>query len=431
MEVMMMAKIRMALQVVVALAFCLSLLGSSIAVADPGDLTRVSMLGDPGDLKETPYDTEEPSISGDGRYVAFQYDVPSSPNHYVYVHDRQLFSTTLVDVEESIEYYHHRTPDISADGKWVAFERQIEGYYGIYIMEWQTSLDIIIIDPPSETLNDPGLYNPSISGNGCRVAYEFTGSKDTVLHRDIYVFDCDLEDSVLVSKTFDSTIGDPVLGDGESYAPSISDDGRYVAFESLATNLLDEPVTDGLRHVYVRDLLASTTEIIPFPVTGTPEGAYVPSISADGRYVAYAFGYYEDEEDFYEIYVYDRQSGDTTLVSEIDGKLSGEADRPSISGDGRFVAFQAILEVDTNNFFTDIYVHDLLMNKTTLVTRGVDGDPDEASEKPAFSADGRFVTFHTYDDLLLAGDTDTAIDVYVYENDVTTQFYIFLPLILR
>jgi hypothetical protein len=58
MEVMMMAKIRMALQVVVALAFCLSLLGSSIAVADPGDLTRVSMLGDPGDLKETSYDTE-------------------------------------------------------------------------------------------------------------------------------------------------------------------------------------------------------------------------------------------------------------------------------------------------------------------------------------------------------------------------------------
>jgi len=57
-------------------------------------------------------------------------------------------------------------------------------------------------------------------------------------------------------------------------------------------------------------------------------------------------------------------------------------------------------------------------------------DPDEASEKPAFSADGRFVTFHTYD-FLVAGDTDTAIDVYVYENDVTTQFYIFLPLILR
>jgi Tol biopolymer transport system component len=248
------------------------------------------------------------------------------------------------------------------------------------------------------------------------------------------VYDCDLEDSVLVSKTFESTDVDPELGDDESYAPSISDDGLYVAFESKATNLLEEPGTVGLRHVYVRDLLTGTTEVIPFPVVGTPEAAYVPSISADGRFVAYAYEYLEEEEVFCEIYVYDRQTGDTTLVSEIDGELPYEADRPSISGDGRFVAFQAILEVitdETSNFFTDIYVHDILMNKTTLVTRGVDGDPDEESEKPAFSADGHFVTFHSYDDLLLPGDSDGAIDVYVYENDTTAQFNIFLPLTMR
>jgi hypothetical protein len=150
-----------------------------------------------------------------------------------------------------------------------------------------------------------------------------------------------------------------------------------------------------------------------------------PSVSADGRFVAFASSAFNlvpcDTNGTLDVFVHDRHTGETTRVSvDSNGKQGNSASAsPSISADGRFVAFLSLasnlVRGDTNGT-QDVFVHDRDTGETTRVN--VDSNGNEAtneSARPSISADGRFVAFGSLASDLVPCDTNDANDVFVHE----------------
>jgi Tol biopolymer transport system component len=189
-----------------------------------------------------------------------------------------------------------------------------------------------------------------------------------------------------------------------SNRPSISVDGRYVAFESSATNLV--PVgTHGSDQVYVRDRQTGTTELVSQSDGGTVGNgvSHWPSISADGRYVAFnSFASNlvpGDTNSEIDVFVRDRQTGTTERVSvATDGTQgNGTSYLPSMSADARYVVFESaasnLVPGDTNQS-DDIFVRDRRTGTTQCVSVAPNGAHGlSGSFQPSISADGRFVAF--------------------------------------
>jgi Tol biopolymer transport system component len=184
----------------------------------------------------------------------------------------------------------------------------------------------------------------------------------------------------------------------------VSADGRYVAFHSEATNLVAGD-TNGSEDVFVRDRVTGTTERVSI-ATGGAEGnghSSAESISADGRFVAFESQASNlvsgDTNGQADIFVRDRQTGTTERVSRATSGAQGNSlsGGPAISADGRFVAFLSfstnLVPGDTNGHY-DIFVRDRLNGTTervSVATGGTQADGDSYS--PAISADGRYVAF--------------------------------------
>jgi Tol biopolymer transport system component len=185
-----------------------------------------------------------------------------------------------------------------------------------------------------------------------------------------------------------SVSSDEVAGDGWSSQPAISGDGRYIAFVSAARNLVAEPLGSASFHVYRRDVSAGTTSLVSRSADGTAArfNSQSPSISADGRYVAFQGG--NDDN----VYVHDATTRQTVLAS-VDASNQarwGQKSAPSISGDGRHVCFLTPLALDpadTNDEW-DVYVRDLDAGTTRRVS-GNDGTPGRC----ALSYDGDVIAF--------------------------------------
>ncbi len=369
-------------------------------------IERVSLFGGKSGLGEEAWDSTDPAISEDGRFVVFYVRDSFYTNRGVYIHDRLEDETHQFSTNDySIGF---DSPDISADGKYVAvtyFHQQEEKprVVALLVKELGADPENLTVIPPIED-SSPAFDEPSISGNGCRVAFEFIYEDTSDEVRDVYLYDCGTGTTHLISEAYNSS--DP--GDDFSMAPAISDDGNFVAFASRATNLVSGP-TSGDYRIYVRDItdIANPeTALIPLPEGFAEAGVGQPSISADGRFVAYHYNYEH-------IFVYDRLTEVTVMVSpnEI------ETESPSISGDGRYVAFTGWI-YENETWFNDIYVHDLHTGMTKLVTRGLDGIPDdENAGAPDISADGRFVTFWSEDAQLVVDDGNETRDVFVYINE--------------
>ena len=226
-------------------------------------------------------------------------------------------------------------------------------------------------------------------------------------------------------------------GDGRSINPSISADGRFVAFRSDATDLVATPDTNDFSDLFVRDLVAGVTTLVTHNFLGTDTGNN-PSgngvISADGNLVAFLSGASDlvenDNNNNTDIFVRDLQAGTTTLVSANNtGTDSGDGasgSRPSISADGRFVVFASLatdlVANDTNNN-TDIFVRDLQAGTTTLVSAnntGTDSGDGGSLGRTSISADGRFVVFYGRATDLVANDNNGTRDVFVRDLQAGT-----------
>lgn len=264
----------------------------------------------------------------------------------------------------------------------------------------------------------------SISADGRFVA--FASAADNLSDEDdrfvdVFVRDLQTHTTTLVSRA-SGVAG--AAGDDFSDTPSISADGRFVAFVSAARNLSDED-TDAAADIFVRDLLANTTTLVSRATTATGYAgdrfSAEPSISADGRFVAFgsAADNLSDEDDQHvDVFVRDLQAHTTTLVSRARYPAAGSSNEPSISADGRFVAFRSDadnLSDEDDDRIDDVFVRDLQLRTTTLVSRASSGPGDGHSGRPSISADGHLVAFESDATNLSGDDEDGNRDIFLHD----------------
>jgi Tol biopolymer transport system component len=215
--------------------------------------------------------------------------------------------------------------------------------------------------------------------------------------------------------------GDPTRSSSD---PSITPDGRYVAFSSLASDLVAED-RNGDPDVFVRDLVLGTTTLVSVALGGGAANgiSWVPSISADGRYVAFQSAATNlvpgDRNHTADIFVRDLVAATTTRVSvDTDG---GDPDDISssatISSDGRYVSFASLatdLVAGDGNRKEDVFVRDMVAGTTTRVSVDTGGgDANDSSSDPSVSTSGRFVAFSSFASDLVLGDQNFIPDVFV------------------
>ncbi len=229
--------------------------------------------------------------------------------------------------------------------------------------------------------------------------------------------ECDDVESFLVSQ---NGFGAP--GAGDSFSPSISADGTLVAFHSFANDLVDGDNND-LVDIFVRDIASGTTRRISVDSAGSQGNgnSFSPSISADGRFVVF----YSDATNLVpgdtngaqDVFLYELASGFIRRVSVTSDGVQGDANSatPSISGDGRVVAFRSLagrLAPNDGPAPYDVFAHDTQTGSTRRVADGNTADPQ-------VSLDGRFVAYSSISAKLVPGDTNMRSDVFVY--DLTTE----------
>jgi Tol biopolymer transport system component len=218
--------------------------------------------------------------------------------------------------------------------------------------------------------------------------------------------------------------------DGSSGAPSLSADGRHAAFASDADNLAS-PQLSGTSDIFLRDLEAGTTTLISRAGPPADGPSADPSISADGSRVAFtseATNLSDDDGGFVDVFVRDLRAGTTTLVSRPDGPASegpeAVSNAPAISADGLHVAFVSDaddLAPGAAAGVTSVYVRDLALGTTRLVSRAPDGaGANGSSSAPAISADGGRVAFLSTAENLSPDDAPGTQDVYVRDLDAGT-----------
>ena len=274
----------------------------------------------------------------------------------------------------------------------------------------------------------PDILGQSFSSEGRYIAFDSTDSTlvtgDTNGVSDVFV-----KDTTTGTITRMSVSSSGTQANGASYFPHISADGRYVAFQSDATNLVKTD-RNGVRDIFLRDRTLNTTIMVSVSSSGRQgdqqsglgNSSNDTAISSDGRYVAYV-SYATtlvtgDTNVKRDIFLYDRTTAVTTRVSIGTGgtQSNGNSDAVAMSGDGRYVAFQSQatnFSGGGTNGFNNIYVRDTTAATTTRVSKRTSGaQTTSESNCPAFSSDGHYVGFTTADPLF-ASDTNGFNDVYV------------------
>jgi Tol biopolymer transport system component len=272
--------------------------------------------------------------------------------------------------------------------------------------------------------NGESLY-PPVSYSGRFVAFYSLGSNlvpnDTNKSGDIFVHDQETKTTTRVSL---SSSG--VEGNKNSIWPSLSGDGRYVAFTSDSTNLVRND-KNNTADVFIHDRnTRSTTRVSIGPKGRESNGlsyTYVPSISADGRFVTFASQATNlvpyDKNKAQDIFVHDRLTRQTRRVSV--GRHGEEANGSSfhavISGNGRYVAFHSsasnLVEGDTNGF-SDVFIHDRSTSKTRRVSVGQHGEQaNGANDRVSISFKGDRVSFSSVASNLVPDDKNGVEDVFL------------------
>ena len=273
--------------------------------------------------------------------------------------------------------------------------------------------------------------NASISADGRYVAFASDATNlsdgDTNGLRDVFVYD---RETGVIARASVSTSG--AQGNGGSFRPAISADGRYVAFESDASNLVDGDI-NGVTDIFAHDRQTGATGRVSVATGGAQgnQASFLAAISADGRYVAFdsdASNLVTGDLNFLaDVFVHDRQTGETERVSVATDGTEGDWNSfaASISGDGRYVAFESeagnLVAGDTG-WLSDIFVRDRQAPGTTVrVSIASDGSQaDDGSYWAAISADGRYVAFDSDATNLVSADFNASADVFVRDTQANT-----------
>ncbi|MDO8963191.1 MAG: hypothetical protein Q7W30_01730 [Coriobacteriia bacterium] len=262
-------------------------------------------------------------------------------------------------------------------------------------------------------------YDPVMSATGRYVAFVSDVSLETSDTND--VSDVYLKDMVTGSIRRVSVSSAGATGDARSVYPSISADGRFIAFESNASNLVSGDTNEGA-DVFVHDTATGETTRVSLSDGGDeiPIDSVDPSISDDGRFVAFASNGTTltagDTNRAYDVFVRDRVAGRTVAVSVGAGGVPVGAWTPSISGSGRYVAFSSIapLVAGDVNDSADIYVRDMVRGVTTIasLTQAKTSTLDDSYD-PDISSDGLTLSYVSEAENIVGDDTNGSSDVFV------------------
>jgi len=431
--------------IAITMTFLILVLCGAVSAAD-GNITIVSVSsnGDQGNQ-----DSETSAISGDGNYVAFDSgatNLVSGDTNQVYdvfVYDRTTHQTERVSVASDGTQANDRSlfPSISYDGRYVAFYSEASNLVvgdtndcpDIFVHDRLTGVTTRVSVATGGTQSTGGSWShPSISADGRYVTFDSSASDlvsgDTNNHYDIFVKDRNTDITTRVSVNSNSD-----QANGDSRGPVISADGRYVAFLSEASNLVSGD-TNTIMDAFVHDRVTGQTTRVNIDSNGnqaTNSGIIHTnsvSISGDGRYVVFSSGSNNlvpgDNNDVEDVFLHDRTTGQTTRISVNGVEGNNFSDNAVISADGQYIAFQSVasnlVPGDTNED-TDVFLYDRITGKMICITHGVSGaQPNGGSGSMAvsISADGRSVSFDSFASNLVAGDDNDEWDIFVYDREI-------------
>ncbi len=370
-------------------------------VASAGDgVARVSVASD-GSQAAGSSGQYGAAISGNGRYVVFgSFADNLDPRDHngngenVFLHDRDpdgngVFdegngTTTLVDVTLAgfVGSGGVNGEDISADGRFVVFFGNCPTFVA---NDTNGTADVFLLD------RDP-------DGNG--------------------IFD---EQPATLERV--SLGANGVQGDSYSYYPSVSGDGRFVAFSSDASNLVSGD-TNGTIDAFVRDRATGTTTRVSVGWDGQEAdgGSVLTRISSDGKFVAFLSGATNlvpnDTNGHNDVFLYELATGKTTLASvAIDGGADGDSTAPRISGDGGRVVFESLatnLVANDVNGGPDVFLFDAATGLVTRMSETPDGiAADGPASAPHLSRDGTAVLFTSPADNLVGLSVHHVANVFL------------------
>lgn len=389
------------------------------------------------------------------------YSVASNSNELVSVPD-PAFSCSSADGPSVM-----LTGSVSANGEYVAFASDADnltpaaanGYRNVFICNLNEGTNVLVSLNTNDAAATGNSSEPSISGDGRFVAFSSTAAD--ILSglnfgtNNVFVWDLQECVTTLVSV---STNGAP--GNGNSYAPAISSDGRYVLFFSQAQNLAASTFAPNSVNLFLRDLQGDVT----YALTATRTGAGVVSaaMTPDGHYIAFVSEI--AGASITNLYVWDSVAGaiiytnTTASISEVSISTNGQrlaymtsgapsalyvadlvqptndanvASGPygsfptkaglSFSADGNYLVFSTSIALSAlaTNKTNDVYLYNVTTRTNRLISRNIigNGDGNGVSDSPVVSPDGRFIAYRSFANNIVPGASNSVPNIFLYDQD--------------
>jgi Ca2+-binding RTX toxin-like protein len=406
----------------------------------PTVIVSADVAGNEGN-KDSGYVGNDIDISGDGRFVVFGSNandlVPDDTNGYydIFVKDLETGAIERISVSAGGAQSNsfNSSPTISGDGRYVAFlsaatnlgETNPPGFTNLYVKDRLTGATVWSSDIPN--FGDAAEVDAAISQDGRHVVFTTYKEPSPIgnFAQDVFVLD-------LTTGVFSpvSTTGTGAAANDDSGEASISGDGRYVAFSSTATNLASGDANGFQADIFLKDTATGDIRLISNDVNGLGGNLASgrPVISNDGRYVAFYSNANNlvagDTNGATDVFRKDLLTGEIVRANTTSTGVQGNAgfgidanSYLSISSDGRFIAFySANTNLVPGSGGTQIFVKDMTTGAIAAVTIDENGTTiNAASIQPEISADGRYIAISTGAQLV-AGDTNGAYDVFRVPN---------------
>jgi Tol biopolymer transport system component len=399
--------------------------------------------------------SEAPVITPDGRNVAFFSTATNLVPGVTTVGDiyiRDLVDGTTVCASTSARTIFQLVlggtdtasfnQSISSNGTYVVFETcsnaPIPAYGRGMIFRYNRAsglTDIVHANAhvPAMLYND--IRSLDLTPDGRFIAFVANGSVGIWTNTAVYLWDAQNGNSSPVSVDLNDTV--PTIG--MCHSPAITPDGRYVAFVSSATNLTTN-VLMGDFHLYLRDAQTGVTTLLDVYTNGFGLGVsptMIPTMSTNGGPVAFESPYanLDNRSCYCDVFVRDPATNAMALISARHPDLASLSPNgpstffpSSISTNGRYSTFASdannLVAGDTNGY-RDIFVRDIVNSMNLLVSADSNGVPAAGiSSEPAISTDGRYVVFTSAATNLVAGDTNKATDVFVRDLQLGTNLLV-------
>jgi Tol biopolymer transport system component len=336
---------------------------------------------------------------------------------------------------------------LSADGRWVLFYTRAtnlggvdsNGKLDVYLRDCQLGQTTLISRSMSGGTGNEASWNHDITPDARFIVFQSTASDlvtgDNNGRTDAFLLDRSSGILEIISRNSSGTLGSDTSED-----PAVTPDGRFVAFDSRASNLVAGD-TNGRFDIFVRDRQNGTTTRVSVDSNGAQANheSFAAEISANGRFVVYYSHASNlvpgDSNGHLDIFLHDRSTQETRRISvHSDGSQgNGDSIAALISDDGRYIGFTSyatnLVDGDTTPQ-TDVFRHDVLTGKTIRINVSSTGEEDNQGGMfgafgGGFTPDARLVAFNSWGTNLVVGDGNGTQDVFLHElHPAPTSFCI-------